>query len=536
MKKSLKRFLVVSLAVSFFGAAGYVGATLEAVPTLTSTQLPVTEIELKSEGDKVRWEVDGYSAKGFKVVWSKTEGPTYPLRPVGDKYFYSSDSNLRETTITPFMGDGTYYVRVCEYLGGACGLYSNEVKVVLGTETPVVCTMEYAPVCGDLGSVKKTYGNKCMMEGAGAKYLYSGECGETKSVERIELQIAATNKVKWEAEGKSVRGFKVVWSMNPTPTYPTRVGDKYNYHSDPSSYYSVLKAFSGTGVYYVRVCEYLGGACGVYSNEIKVELSADAPIACTREYVPVCGKVEIQCITTPCDPIAKTFSNKCELYAAAAEYLYHGECGEKITEYSKDEDIKSFEEKSQFLFNNQLDNILSELKQLRDMVREQQNQITYLKGLVADMGNIAQAMQDSINQFITYGVDDNTQRLGAGERAAVIYSFKSAFKKLPENESEMADAIKIASGRWPSRTSEEAEANAKAKFFEIYVREANMDNSNDNAAVTVMAYGLRQKAENRNLDSERNGINIFKGIFKKLPVSTEDWNAMQAITYSGATR
>tara|TARA_B100000508_G_scaffold31981_1_gene24596 strand:- start:34622 stop:35248 length:627 start_codon:yes stop_codon:yes gene_type:complete len=32
---------------------------------------------------------------------------------------------------------------------------------------------------------------------------------------------------------------------------------------------------------------------------------------CTREYAPVCGQVEVQCITTPCDPQPQTFSNGC---------------------------------------------------------------------------------------------------------------------------------------------------------------------------------------------------------------------------------
>lgn len=32
---------------------------------------------------------------------------------------------------------------------------------------------------------------------------------------------------------------------------------------------------------------------------------------CTMEYAPVCGAVDIQCITTPCDPVEQTFSNGC---------------------------------------------------------------------------------------------------------------------------------------------------------------------------------------------------------------------------------
>lgn len=33
--------------------------------------------------------------------------------------------------------------------------------------------------------------------------------------------------------------------------------------------------------------------------------------ACIEIYAPVCGLVDVQCITTPCDPIPETFSNSC---------------------------------------------------------------------------------------------------------------------------------------------------------------------------------------------------------------------------------
>lgn len=32
---------------------------------------------------------------------------------------------------------------------------------------------------------------------------------------------------------------------------------------------------------------------------------------CTMEYAPVCGLVQVQCVTTPCDPVPETFSNGC---------------------------------------------------------------------------------------------------------------------------------------------------------------------------------------------------------------------------------
>ncbi len=186
--------------------------------------------------------------------------------------------------------------------------------------------------------------------------------------------------------------------------------------------------------------------------------------------------------------------------------------------------------------NDKYDEILVELKQLRNTIKEQQNEIKYLKSMTADLRDVSDKMKRAINDFITYGVDANTQKLGAGERAAVISSYKAAFDKLPETEAELTDAIKIANGRFPSLTSDTAEKTAKDQFIKIYKRVADMNDAKDSAAIKVMAYGLRQKAENRNLDSENAGIKTFRAIYGYNPKTTGDWNMMQAITYSGAAR
>jgi hypothetical protein len=198
--------------------------------------------------------------------------------------------------------------------------------------------------------------------------------------------------------------------------------------------------------------------------------------------------------------------------------------------------IEGIKEKADLLVNNDLQEILNELKELRNIIKEQQAELTYLKTLMGEMKIISEEARNSINSFVSYGVDDNTKKLGEGERAAVIYSFKEAFGKLPENEQELTDVIKIASGRWPENYNQEAELRAREMFMQIYKREVNEDNEKDMSAVKIMAYGLRQRAENRNLNSEKKGIEIFKNIFGEVPGTTEDWNIMQAITYSGATR
>jgi hypothetical protein len=140
----------------------------------------------------------------------------------------------------------------------------------------------------------------------------------------------------------------------------------------------------------------------------------------------------------------------------------------------------------------------------------------------------------SMAMFIHYGTQ-TTYRLGAGERAGVVNSYRSVFGRLPKTSAEWQDVIKIANGRWPYENNTDKETEAESnKFQKVYLRSADMNNPNDNAAVTIMTYGLRPV--DRNMDSERNGINIFRDIYGYDPTSAEDWDIVRAIAYSGAIR
>jgi len=201
-----------------------------------------------------------------------------------------------------------------------------------------------------------------------------------------------------------------------------------------------------------------------------------------------------------------------------------------------DNSIKDIQQKASLIQNKKFDDILIELQTLRSKVKEQETELKYLKKLTSDVEAIAVSAKESLNSFITYGVDDSTKKLGAGERAAVLSSYKVAFNKLPEQETEIADMIKIANGRFPTERNSQAEKRAQHDFVRIYKHIPIMTRQTDAAAIMIMAYGLRQRAENRNFDSERNGINTYRAIFGKMPSDTDDWNTMQAITYSGATK
>lgn len=56
--------------------------------------------------------------------------------------------------------------------------------------------------------------------------------------------------------------------------------------------------------------------------------AAPEQIACTMEYAPVCGSVQVQCIMAPCKPIRETFSNSCMAQARSATNITPGACGD----------------------------------------------------------------------------------------------------------------------------------------------------------------------------------------------------------------
>ncbi|MDD4902432.1 MAG: choice-of-anchor Q domain-containing protein [Patescibacteria group bacterium] len=135
--------------------------------------------------------------------------------------------------------------------------------------------------------------------------------------------------------------------------------------------------------------------------------------------------------------------------------------------------------------------------------------------------------------FIHQGTP-TTKFLGAGERGGTIASFQTAFGHLPETLAEWQDVIKIGNGRWPSAENKEALRLAKVSFQNIYFRPADMNNRLDNAAVTIMAYGLRPAA--RKFASEKAAIISYHWIYKRYPATARAWDAVRAIAYSGARR
>ena len=63
------------------------------------------------------------------------------------------------------------------------------------------------------------------------------------------------------------------------------------------------------------------------SDEIKCDAESRNAEACIEIYQPVCAKVRVDCITTPCDPIKQEFSNSCFACINSRTLSYtEGEC------------------------------------------------------------------------------------------------------------------------------------------------------------------------------------------------------------------
>lgn len=196
----------------------------------------VIELAVAQKEGKVvlEWKVSGMETPlGFKVVKGKEENPVYP----GNDYHYLSDASVRRDEWKG-LSTGVYYFRVCEYLGGACGVYSNNVKA-------------------EVEAAKEA---KEAKEDGAAPHSGSIELAAQKTDTGVSLS--------WKVTGfNSEKGFKVVKDDEPLPEYP---GDDYHYYDSSERRTDEWTKLESGKTYYFRVCEYLGGKCGVYSNEVSV--------------------------------------------------------------------------------------------------------------------------------------------------------------------------------------------------------------------------------------------------------------------------
>jgi len=201
--------------------------------TKTSASNGTISLSGNSSNNKVylNWTKSGLSAEnGFKVVTSQDSNPVYP----GNDYHYFDKSSDNSDTWTNLTAGKTYHFRVCEYLSGKCGTYSNDVAItVIGSDTSED---------SNSGSISLT--------------------GYKNAEGKIILNWTLSDMT-------SENGFKIVYSLTENPVYP---GNTYHYLSDKNLRSDTWSELTAGKTYHFRVCEYLGGKCGIYSNDLEIAL------------------------------------------------------------------------------------------------------------------------------------------------------------------------------------------------------------------------------------------------------------------------
>ncbi|TAK05081.1 hypothetical protein EPO33_03785 [Patescibacteria group bacterium] len=218
---------------------------------------PVTGITLSGTLSgttaKLSWKVNGVDvSEGFKVVYAKQSGPTYP----GSSASFQG-SEVRSAAIGNLPAGNTVYFRVCAYHGGGCSTYSNEVKLVVPAAEP-------KPVSGDV------------------PLSLSG------------IVSGTTASVKWTATGDVSGGFKLVWNKTGSPVYP---GDNATY-IDGGTRASSIKGLPENTAVFIRICRYTGSGCDVYSNQVTLQ-TGTAPVKATGGYSPISGQQQLSVQQAP---------------------------------------------------------------------------------------------------------------------------------------------------------------------------------------------------------------------------------------------
>lgn len=180
-----------------------------------------------TDGIHLSWSLSGVTApKGFKLVKSLDAYPTYP----GDSAVYLN-SDVK-SYLWQIKDGKTWHFRVCVYEGGACGTYSNDLKIVA----------------------------KSTSAASGEIYGKLSLTGWIKTGKIVALS--------WALSGNAPYGYKLVKSTEPNPVYP---GNEYVYLSSPDLKGSYAWDVKEAGTYHFRVCAYNGnGGCVFYSNDYSI--------------------------------------------------------------------------------------------------------------------------------------------------------------------------------------------------------------------------------------------------------------------------
>ncbi len=144
--------------------------------------------------------------------------------------------------------------------------------------------------------------------------------------------------------------------------------------------------------------------------------------------------------------------------------------------------------------------------------------------------DLSSTLLAAVQNFVNYGTASNL-RLGQGERAGVVNSFRAVYSRVPLDECDWQNAIKIGNTTLPLNLNTDREKAVEDTFKTIYGRSADRGQSKDDIAIKIMTYGIRPQI--RDLSAEDAAIGVFERIYGKKPETASEWDANRALAYSG---
>lgn len=170
------------------------GAGANGAPSISSFSGPTT----LSVGESGTWTIRASDPENQALSYSITWGDEFSSPNTSSGAAPAREVFTQTTTFThAYSRAGTYTVSIL--VRDVAGLEARTSSTVLVGSNQTVCTMEYAPVCGRPTGCANTcapgmyctlmcrlhdpvtYGNRCMMNAAGAEFLYEGQCSAPNS-------------------------------------------------------------------------------------------------------------------------------------------------------------------------------------------------------------------------------------------------------------------------------------------------------------------------------------------------------------------
>jgi hypothetical protein len=184
------------------------------------------------------------------------------------------------------------------------------------------------------------------------------------------------------------------------------------------------------------------------------------------------------------------------------------------------------ESEARFITSDPAD-ILGLLGKQRDLALESRLNLRLTSRVASDA--TSQSVLRAIRNFVTYGTP-STLRLGAGERAGAVASFRAAYGRLPADVCDWQDVVRLADTKQPTK-SRSRDLAAASTFMTVYGHDLRLGNITEAIAHSLIGYGIRPQA--RDLAAERKALGAFSKTFGKLPTSTVEWDTNRALAYSG---